>query len=135
MFGTYFFALFDRNRDTWEHIPHTEGVYQLLSLSPTTPSPLPIGAIESLIDRTGSNGVVGERRLQQLAQAPKPGHRRFNLSDLLDRRVRVLSGPFRHWEGVAAASLKGRMRILLEIMGAQREVDVPFDQLELVEQT
>jgi transcription antitermination factor NusG len=134
MFGTYFFANFDKDQDTWEHIAHMEAVYQILSLSPTSPSPLPTGAVESLVDRTGLSGVVGERQLKGLVRpTSKTSRPRFNLSDFLGKPLRVKEGPFTSFHCVGIASTKDRIRVLLDIFGRTSEVDLRFDQLELAE--
>jgi transcription antitermination factor NusG len=134
MFGTYFFANFDRDRDTWEHIFHMESVYRILSLSSASPSPLPTGVVENLIDRTGLSGVVDERRLKGLVQpTSKTSRPRFNLSDFLGKPLRVKDGPFTSFHCVGVASTKDRIRVLLDIFGRTSEVDLRFDQLELAE--
>jgi transcription antitermination factor NusG len=134
MFGTYFFVNFDRDQDTWEHIFHMESVYQILSLSSATPSPLPPGVIESLIDRTGLSGVVDERQLKGLARpTSKTSRPRFNLSDFLGKPLRVKDGPFTSFHCVGIASTKDRIKVLLDMFGRTSEVDLRFDQLELRE--
>jgi transcription antitermination factor NusG len=130
MFGTYFFVNFDLQRDCWEHIAHIMGVQQLLSLSSTTPSPLPVGAIESLIDRIGPNGVVDERRVEAPIEVAKPQPRKFNVADLLGRPLRVTDGPFTSFHCVGISSLKDRIKVLLDIFGRTSEVDLKFNQVE-----
>lgn len=134
MFGTYFFVGFDLQYDTWEHITHTPGVLQLLSLSSATPSPLPLGSVEDLIERTGLNGVVGERQIKNSASTrSKTPAARFRISDLLGRPLRVKDGPFTSFCCVGISSTKNRIRVLLDIFGRTSEADLRFDQLELAE--
>jgi len=125
MFGTYFFVGFDLQLDIWEHIVHTPGVLQLLSISPTTPCPLPIGAVEDLIERMGPDGVVGGVKAK-----PQP-RTKFNAADLVGKQLRVTSGPFASFYCIAVESLNDRVKVLLDIFGRTSSVELSVSQVEL----
>jgi transcription elongation factor/antiterminator RfaH len=102
LFPRYLFLVLDLARDSWSPVRGTIGVSRLFSGQEGRPVPVPVGVVESLIER--SDGQV--TRLD---------------SDLVrGQRVRILSGPFANLAGtLARLDDAGRVRVLLEMMGTE----------------
>jgi transcription elongation factor/antiterminator RfaH len=100
LFPRYLFVILDLRRDRWLSVRSTIGVARLFTTQDGTPVPVPVGVVESLIER--SDGQV------------------TRLDDGLIRgqRVRILSGPFADFAGtLARLDAAGRVQVLLEMMG------------------
>jgi transcription elongation factor/antiterminator RfaH len=99
LFPRYLFVILDLERDRWLSVRSTVGVSRLFTQD-GRPVPVPIGIVESLIERSDADVT----RLD---------------ADLVNgRRVRILSGPFADFVGtLQRLDEAGRVRVLIEMMG------------------
>jgi transcriptional antiterminator RfaH len=99
LFPRYLFVILDLERDRWLSVRSTVGVSRLFTQD-GRPVPVPIGIVESLIERSDADVT----RLD---------------ADLVNgQRVRILSGPFADFVGtLQRLDEAGRVRVLLEMMG------------------
>jgi transcriptional antiterminator RfaH len=112
LFPRYFFIALDRDRDRWHAVNGTIGVVRLLTAN-DRPLPAPAGVVEALLLMTSQDA----RRVYR--PEPTPG-----------QKVRLLAGPFAERLGVfEALNESGRVRVLLEVMGAWRCLYVRQDDV------
>jgi transcriptional antiterminator RfaH len=108
LFPRYIFTVVDRTRDRWRSINGTIGVDRLLT-SGGEPQPVPRGLVEGLIRATDAEGNI---------------HFGFNLRE--GQSVKVIAGPFANLIGsLEKLDEKGRVRVLLELLGATVPVALP----------
>jgi transcriptional antiterminator RfaH len=108
LFPRYFFIILNLDRDRWHSVNGTIGVDSLL-MSNDRPSPAPTEAVEALIAMSSSDRKMIFR--PHLAAGQK---------------VRLVAGPFAQQLGVfEQLDDGGRVRVLLEMMGAWYPVCVP----------
>ena len=102
LFPRYLFVILDLERDRWLSVRSTVGVSSLFSNRDGRPVPVPIGIVESLIERSDDT-------LTRLD------------SDLVKgQQVRVLTGPFADFIGTLdRLNAAGRVRVLLQLMGTE----------------
>jgi transcription antitermination factor NusG len=102
VFPGYIFVVLDPERDRWRSINGTFGVARLISAH-DRPTPVPTGVVEALLATVDESGLV------RLDGGLQPG-----------QKVRVVAGPFAQVLGVLERlNGKGRVRVLLNIMGGQ----------------
>jgi transcription antitermination factor NusG len=102
VFPGYIFLILDPERDRWRSINGTFGVARLVSAH-GRPVPVPSGTVEAMIAATDQSGLV------RLGGELTPG-----------QSVRVVAGPFAGGLGVLERlDGKGRVRVLLQIMGGE----------------
>jgi transcriptional antiterminator RfaH len=102
VFPGYVFVILDADLDRWRSINGTFGVARLLTAL-KQPVPVPQGVVEALI------GALDDAGLVQLGGRLEPG-----------QAVKVVAGPFAGGLGVLERlDGKGRVRLLLNIMGGQ----------------
>jgi transcription antitermination factor NusG len=102
VFPGYLFAILDLKRDRWRSVNGAHGVSWLV-MGRDMPLPVPQGVVEKLIDYMDESGLC---RLDRDLKA--------------DDKVRVIAGPFAHLMGqLVSLDDKGRVRVLLEIMGGE----------------
>ena len=100
LFPRYLFVILDLERDRWLSVRSTVGVSSLFSSRDGRPVPVPIGIVESLIERS-------EDALTRLDSNLVKG-----------QNVRILTGPFVDFVGTLdRLNGAGRVRVLLEMMG------------------
>lgn len=105
LFPRYLFVSFDVGRDRWHAVRGTLGVSALL-MDGERPRPAPVGLVEDLV-ATDAAGRAGELPLAPGAE------------------VRFQRGPFAEQIGrIVEMSDVERVRVLMEILGSTREVDV-----------
>jgi transcriptional antiterminator RfaH len=108
LFPRYIFVILDRTRDRWRSINGTLGVERLL-IQAGEPQPVPHGVVESLLNFADAEGNVQFR---------------FDLKE--GQTIRVTAGPFADLIGqLERLDDNGRVRVLLEIMGATVRVALP----------
>ena len=105
LFPSYIFVILDLSRHRWRSVNGTIGVASLI-MGAEQPLPVPPGVVEALI-ASSEGSQIGDHDLE------------------IGQKVRVLSGPFAE----ALCQLvhldeKGRVRVLLEIMGGQVPVQL-----------
>jgi len=100
LFLRYLFVILDLERDRWLSVRSTVGVSCLFTHRDGRPVPVPVGIVESLIERS-------DRNLTRLDAGLVKG-----------QRVRLLSGPFADFVGtLERLDGAGRVQVLLELMG------------------
>lgn len=115
LFPGYLFVGVDASSENWRAIKGTRGVLRLLCGDRGTPQRLPGGFVAALMAATDALGVVSR--------------------PLFDLRVGdtacVLEGPFaRHVGKIAALDGKGRVDVMLEILGSCVPVRLAGTQLQ-----
>ncbi|WP_141098312.1 transcription termination/antitermination protein NusG [Rhodoblastus acidophilus] len=104
LFPGYLFVALDLQRDRWRSINGTIGVSRVV-MGRTSPSPVPQGVVESLINFVDEEGIC-----------------RFDQGFELGQTVRVAAGPFADMVGtIIRLDARGRVRVLLSLLGG----DVP----------
>jgi transcriptional antiterminator RfaH len=105
LFPGYAFLALDLGRDRWRSVNGTRGVLRLV-LAGDRPLPVPVGVVETLLAAADLAGAV------RMAEDLRPGD-----------RVRILAGPLAdRLATVTRLDEKGRVALLLEILGAERPV-------------
>lgn len=113
VFPGYVFVRFDRDRDQWRAINGTLGIRRLVGQSPSHPQPMPTSAIEALLARC-EGGII-----RSIVPECVPG-----------QQVRLMCGPFADQLAlVEQLDERGRVRVLLNILGGQMSVRVPHGAL------
>ena len=108
LFPRYIFVILDRTRDRWRSVNGTLGVERLL-MQAGEPQPVPHGVVESLLNLADADGNLQFR---------------FDLKE--GQTIRVTAGPFADLIGqLERLDDHGRVRVLLEIMGATVRVALP----------
>jgi transcription antitermination factor NusG len=102
LFPGYVFVILDLSRDRWRSVNGTVGVATLI-MGGDKPAPVPRGVVEALLAMRESSGAV-----------------RFDHGLQIGQKVRILSGPFAETLcRIEHLDDRGRVRVLLEIMGGQ----------------
>jgi transcription elongation factor/antiterminator RfaH len=100
LFPRYLFVILDLERDRWLSVRSTVGVSSLFSSRDGRPVPVPLGIVESLIERCEDTVTRLDSNLVQ------------------GQQVRILTGPFADFVGILERlNEAGRVRVLLEMMG------------------
>jgi transcription elongation factor/antiterminator RfaH len=100
LFPRYLFVILDLERDRWLSVRSTVGVSFLFSNRDGRPVPVPVGIVESLIERSEDTVTRLDSNLVQ------------------GQQVRILTGPFADFVGMLERlNGAGRVRVLLEMMG------------------
>ena len=100
LFPRYLFIILDLGRDQWLSIRSTVGISNLFTCD-GRPVPVPVGIVETLIERTDQNNVTLLHA--ELAKG---------------QSVRILRGPFADFVGtLERLDETGRVRVLLDMMG------------------
>ena len=102
LFGSYIFAGIIPGDDSWKAMVYTNGVSKLLGASQESPSLLPIGWVENLLEHDG----IVDRFEDALT---------FKRGDL----VEFLDGPFKGQHGAVQWTSPQRVALLLSILGRQ----------------
>jgi len=108
LFPRYIFVILDLDRDRWHSVNGTIGVASLL-MANDRPTPAPVGIIEALI-----------------AMSSQDAKHVFRPDLLPGQKVRMVAGPFAERLGVfEQLDDGGRVRVLLEMMGAFYPISAP----------
>jgi transcription elongation factor/antiterminator RfaH len=100
LFPRYLFVILDLKRDRWLSVRSTVGVSSLYGSRDGRPVPVPIGIVESLIERSDDTLT------------------RLDNDLVKGQQVRILTGPFVDFVGTLdRLNEAGRVRVLLEMMG------------------
>jgi len=117
VFPGYVFVCFDPDSHPWRSINSTFGIKRLLGSGQTRPSPMPRSAMEPILSRC-EDGV---------SKAPC-----FNFHS--GQIVRITRGPFADRIGsVESLDEKGRVRVLLDILGSERSISMDRHSVGLYE--
>ncbi len=112
LFPRYFFVSLDLSRDLWRSVRGTFGV-SCLVMDGDRPRPVPRGLVEQLIATTDDTNGVDFRDTLTLGQD-----------------VRFLTGPFAEKIGrLVSLDEAGRVAVLLEILGSERQIAVAPETL------
>lgn len=105
LFPRYLFVSLDLGRERWRSVYGTFGVSRLVT-DGRWPAPVPEGLVEDLVAATEEVGAI------EFSAALKPGE-----------QVRFLTGPFAETIGrLVRLDDAGRARVLLELLGSEREI-------------
>ncbi|WP_066801114.1 transcription termination/antitermination protein NusG [Sphingomonas soli] len=111
LFPGYVFVRFDVDTDPWRSINGTRGVRRLVSISPARPRPMPEAAMTQLLASFGED------------PAPEASVR-------IGDSVKIVSGPFaEQLATVESLDGKGRVRVLLEILGSSTGLRLSADSI------
>ncbi len=112
LFPRYLFVSLDLSRDLWRSVRGTFGV-SCLVMDGDRPRPVPQGLVEQLIAITNGTGGIDFRA------ALTPG-----------QHVRFITGPFAEKIGrLVSLDDAGRVAVLLEILGSERQITVAPEAL------
>ena len=112
LFPRYLFVSLDLGRERWRSVNGTFGVSRLVSHG-AWPAPVPHGLVEEMMALTEQVGAI------DLRDTLTPGE-----------SVRFLSGPFAETIGrLVTLDDTGRARVLLELLGSEREISVASEVL------
>ena len=112
LFPGYLFVCLDLERDRWRSVGGTVGVVRLV-MQGERPAPVPRGVVEELNEACDHDQVL---------------HWKCDLT--AGQAVRVLNGPFTDLIGqLENMTESGRLRVLLNLMGGQRLVFLPIEQV------
>lgn len=112
LFPRYLFVSLDLGQDRWRSVHGTFGVARMVT-DGFWPAPVPHGLVEELIDAAERFGAI------DLRESLTPGE-----------KVRFLNGPFAETIGkLVQLDDAGRARVLLELLGSEREVSVAAESL------
>jgi transcriptional antiterminator RfaH len=115
LFPGYIFVILDLSRDRWRSVNGTTGVATLL-MGVEQPMPVPVGVVEAMISRIESSGAI------------RPDHELE-----VGETARILSGPFAETLcRIERLDDRGRVRVLLEIMGGHVVAQVDGSSLRAV---
>lgn len=113
VFPGYVFVTFDIEADSWPVINSTYGVRRLIGSRLGKPQPLPEAAMQLLHERC-DNGVMGH-----LLTELQPGD-----------SVKINSGPlFQKIATIESIDEKGRVTVLLELLGSFQSIDLPLHSI------
>lgn len=115
VFPGYIFVQFDCYQPRWRQICHTFGIRKVLGATDNGASPLPFGFVESMIEAAPSG----------LIDLPKETGPVFNVGD----QLKINEGPLAGKVGIFQYSEKGRVALLLSLLGAERSVILPVDKV------
>lgn len=114
LFPNYIFVCFDADLQPWRSINGTWGVKRLVGSERERPQPMPQAAMDCIIGRCNADGVV-----VRLVEQPSVG-----------QAVRIVSGPFADSLGaIEALDERGRVSVLLDILGRRASVRLSLDSL------
>jgi transcriptional antiterminator RfaH len=120
LFPRYMFIRFDAVTEPWGSIQHFRGVGGLIRHGAQSPTPLPPGVIEHLIERTSCRGIVDD---------PGDNHAPANIPT--GAAVTVVGGAFHGLRGIVALSAPDRCKVLLSMFRASVPVNVRTADLVL----
>jgi transcriptional antiterminator RfaH len=107
LFPGYVFVVLDLSIHRWRTVNSTIGVASLI-MGGEQPMPVPMGIVEALVTATEASGII-----------------RLDRDLRIGEKVRILSGPFADALGsLVHLDEKGRVRVLLEVMGGQVPVQL-----------
>lgn len=114
LFPRYLFVAFDVADEGWKRISRLRDVKRLIGAGdPFKPTAMPLGAVDQLKMRFRA----GEFKLKPLAGIVKGD------------RVVFEAGPFAGHVGVVNESLGERLKVLMSLFGAEREVPIRSDMV------
>lgn len=115
VFPSYLFSQFDKDIDPWRNICSTRGVRKILGASEDGVQPLPRGFVEMMMT-DAPTGVIA---------APNDNVVVFKCGESL----RITDGPLAGHVGVMQKSEKGRIALLLSLLGRENTVILPVDRV------
>lgn len=117
LFGGYMFARLDPGQ-SWGPILRVRNVLGVLSGADGAPIPVPEGTVERLIEKAGAIDGVINTLPDAMPARMAPG-----------TKLAVLSGPFAELDAVLAQDAGARVQVLLRIMGGDRIVQMPRENV------
>ena len=115
VFPGYMFVRFDNHDGHWRKVCHLYGIKRILGATDDGATPLPHGFVESMMT-VAADGII---------EMPKENVAVFNAGD----ELRITEGPLAGHVGVLKYSEKGRVALLLTLLGGQNQVILPSDKV------
>jgi transcription antitermination factor NusG len=109
-FPGYLFVSFDVQADRWRSIVYTRGVRGLFSTAPERPIRVARNVIDTLIAAGYDRPIVED---------PRPALIEAGV------RLRLIDGPFADQQGICLFDDGKRVRMLMDLLGGEREIAVP----------
>ncbi len=123
LFHCYIFVLLDLANHKWEEITNCRGVKNLLGSDPLSPQPLKHGTLWEIKNRFQAEEI------KPIIVEPAPVA--FKAAPIaVDQKVIVDAGSSKPITGICTMSNKDRVRILMEYLGAQREVEMSASRVK-----
>lgn len=98
-------------------VRRTRGIHALLPTHAAAPTPLPVGFVKDLRARMGAGDFdANAAAIVARTYAPKDD-------------VPIVAGPWAGWTGEMVGHRKGSFVVLLALLGAKREVEIPRHQV------
>ena len=113
LFPGYLFIRLDTESGDWHQVRKTQGVIDLIRFG-DYPARVPDGLIDALFSRESAEGI------HEIHPDYRPGD-----------KVRLTDGPFKLYSAVVQAkSSRDRITVLIEALGADRPVTLPYQSLQ-----
>ncbi len=122
MFPRYLFVELDLGDDYWTPALYAKGVAGFVRPQGGAPSRVPDGVMAELFERCGPDGEVFMPLEDPMNRTP------IRKGDF----VRVVEGPFSHFEGLCRRTKGERVFVLLSIFGRKSEFSLAREQVERV---
>ena len=120
LFSGYMFVQFNPNHDQWRRIFSARGVSGLFMLPGERPIPVRRGVVEAI----QAKGRAGDGVIDERAKA---------FADITEGQTyRVVGGAFDAFQGICTMSDGKRAKLLLSMLGQDREVEFTKGELERV---
>lgn len=118
LFPGYLFVAFDPHLTQWRKIAAQRGVVRLLCHG-DRPDTIPDGVIDRLRERANADGLIPDDSPETIIRYA------------VGKWLRLVDGPFAGHPGMVAEQYdgKGRVSLLLSILGSQRNIAVPLEHL------
>jgi transcriptional antiterminator RfaH len=116
VFPTYLFVQFDVRNRAWKALCNTYGIRKILGATEQGVLPLPPGFVEDMVDNN-PDGVM---------EAPKQNGTNYIYGD----QVRIMEGALAGHRAILQYSEKGRVGLLLTLLGRKVSVKMPVDKIQ-----
>jgi transcription antitermination factor NusG len=115
LFPSYVFAAFDAKQDPWRSICTTRGVRRILGANEENATALPRGFVEMMMTDSATGVLEQPTDDRVLYQAGE--------------QLRIVDGPLKGHVGTMKFHEKGRIALLLSLLGRENIVYVPTNRL------
>ena len=116
VFPGYMFVQFDTEAPGWKAICHTYGIRRVLGANEFGATPLPVGFVEGIMSGA-PDGLIEEPKIEGI---------KFNVGD----ELKIIEGALEGHKGIMQYSEKGRVALLLTLLGRKISVYLPCDKVQ-----
>lgn len=117
----YLFLRFDRADDRWRGVYAVRGIRTVLGTSPERPSPIRDDAMAILLDRCNGQYVEAKHVDTALSKIVPIGS-----------TVQITRGAFSGYEAEVSWSHGDRVKVIMSLLGAQREIKLNSHDVQMV---